>query len=142
MSANNVETGVISILKRVYPVGSIYIAVIETNPATTLGFGTWTAFGAGKVMVGQDTGYAPFDSMKESGGSLTHTLSEAEMPSHSHVIQGGAKTTAWEAPNLVASYQYQAAAHTNISVSETTGSGSAHNNVQPFIVVKMWERTA
>jgi hypothetical protein len=33
-----------------YPVGSIYTnATVSTNPATLLGFGTWTAFGAGRV---------------------------------------------------------------------------------------------
>jgi hypothetical protein len=38
-------------LATLYPVGSIYInATSSTNPATLLGFGTWTAFGAGRVM--------------------------------------------------------------------------------------------
>ena len=39
-------------LSAIYPVGSIYInATSSTNPATLLGFGTWTAFGAGRVIV-------------------------------------------------------------------------------------------
>ena len=63
-----------------YPVGSIYTnATVSTNPGTLLGFGTWTAFGAGRVMVGFDSGNALFDTAEETGGSADSTL-----PSHTH----------------------------------------------------------
>ena len=58
-----------------YPVGSIYSNVaVATNPATLLGFGTWTAFGAGRVMVGLDGDDEDFDTVGETGGAKTHTL--------------------------------------------------------------------
>jgi hypothetical protein len=74
-----------------YPVGSIYTnATVSTNPATLLGFGTWTAFGAGRVMVGFDSGNALFDTAEETGGSAdaitvshTHTATVTD-PGHSH----------------------------------------------------------
>ena len=56
----------------VYPVGSIYTAVVATNPATLLGVGTWTAFGAGKVLIGIDSGDTDFDTVLETGLSLIH----------------------------------------------------------------------
>jgi hypothetical protein len=63
-----------------YPVGSIYTnATVSTNPATLLGFGTWTAFGAGRVMVGFDSGNALFDTAEETGGSA-----DAITVSHTH----------------------------------------------------------
>jgi len=63
-----------------YPVGSIYTnATVSTNPGTLLGFGTWTAFGAGRVMVGFDSGNALFDTAEETGGAADATL-----PSHTH----------------------------------------------------------
>ena len=72
-------------IQAVYPVGSIYInAAVSTNPATLLGFGTWAAFGAGRVMVGLDSGDSDFDTAQETGGSKTHTLSVSELPSHTH----------------------------------------------------------
>jgi hypothetical protein len=63
-----------------FPVGSIYTnATNATNPGTLLGFGTWTAFGAGRVMVGFDAGNALFDTAEETGGSADATL-----PTHTH----------------------------------------------------------
>jgi ABC-type Co2+ transport system permease subunit len=57
-------------LAALYPVGSIYTnATNSTNPGTLLGFGTWTAFGAGRVMVGYDSSNALFDTAEETGGS-------------------------------------------------------------------------
>ncbi len=52
-----------------YPVGSIYTnATDNTNPGTLLGFGTWTAFGAGRVPVGFDGTNPLFDAAEETGG--------------------------------------------------------------------------
>ena len=54
-----------------FPVGAVFISVDSTNPATTLGYGTWVAFGAGRVLVGLDTGDTDFDTVEETGGSKT-----------------------------------------------------------------------
>jgi hypothetical protein len=63
-----------------YPVGSIYTnATDATNPGTLLGFGTWTAFGAGRVAVGFDAGNVLFDTAEETGGSA-----DAIVVSHTH----------------------------------------------------------
>ena len=67
-------------LQALHPVGSIYInATNATNPGTLLGFGTWTAFGAGRVPVGFNSGNPLFDTAEETGGSADSTL-----PSHTH----------------------------------------------------------
>jgi hypothetical protein len=64
-----------------YPIGSIYMnAGVATNPATLLGFGTWAAFGAGRVIVGFNAGDTLFDTLEETGGSK-----DAIVPSHTHV---------------------------------------------------------
>jgi hypothetical protein len=71
-------------LQALYPVGSIYInAGVTTNPATLLGFGTWTAFGAGRVMVGLNGADSLFDALEETGGSKDATL-----VSHNHSFSG------------------------------------------------------
>jgi hypothetical protein len=84
-----------------FPVGSIYTnSSVATNPGTLLGFGTWTAFGAGRVMVGFDSGNALFDAAEETGGaadatlpSHTHTAtSTVTDPSHTHALMGAAST--------------------------------------------------
>lgn len=54
-----------------FPVGSVFIAVVNTNPAQLLGYGEWLAFGAGKVMVGFDDGDEDFDTVEGTGGAKT-----------------------------------------------------------------------
>ena len=126
-------------LAAVYPVGSIYInANVSTNPNTLLGFGTWVTFGAGRVPVGIDIGDTDFDTGEETGGAKTHTLVESEIPSHVHslgyrgIAQGSSGT-------LSATFDQT----DNSSVdTDATGGDGAHNNVQPYIVVYMWKRSA
>ena len=67
----------------IFPVGSIYMAVVSTNPSSFFG-GTWTAFGTGRTVVGIDAGQTEFDTVEETGGAKTHTLTTSEMPSHTH----------------------------------------------------------
>ncbi len=78
------RTTVADLLSLVWPVGSIFISVVDTNPATLLGFGTWSAFGSGRTLVGLDAGQSEFDVLEETGGAKTHTLTSGEMPSHTH----------------------------------------------------------
>lgn len=98
-----------SALVGAYPVGSIYMnAAVATNPATLLGFGTWAAFGAGKVPVGIDASDTDFDAVEETGGSKTNSVSvttsgtsgstaltEAQMPKHYHKMLGPTFTTGY-----------------------------------------------
>jgi len=81
--------------EKIYPVGSVYINVaVSTNPATLLGFGTWTQLGGGYILIDSTTGYTTGSTY---GGSHTHaitgslastTLTGAQtgLPSHSHYI--------------------------------------------------------
>jgi len=67
-----------------WPVGSVFISVVPTNPATLLGFGTWAAFAAGRALVGIDAENPAFDTVEETGGEETHTLLTTEIPAHTH----------------------------------------------------------
>lgn len=142
-----------------HPVGSIYFnATNSTNPGTLLGFGTWTAFGAGRVPVGFDSTNALFDTAEETGGSAdaitvshTHTAtSTVTDPGHLHTfvanypdIYDGASN----GNNNVGTAQTRntATATTGITVATTnasTGSSGTNANYQPYITVYMWKRTA
>ena len=80
-------TGVTATIANAYPVGSIYMNCSNaTNPGTLLGFGTWSAFGEGRVLIGIDSSDTDFDTAEETGGSKTHTLTEAQLPSHRHKV--------------------------------------------------------
>jgi len=131
-------------LADVYPVGSIYInASVSTNPGTLLGFGTWVAFGSGRTMVGLDAGQTEFNTLEETGGAKTHTLTISEMPSHRHQV-GSTDSTAGTG-GAVGNQEFVQDFGSGIGTACNTsyqGSGSAHNNLQPYIVVYMWKRTA
>ena len=140
-------------LAALHPVGSVYInANTATNPATLLGFGTWSAFGAGRVMVGIDAGDTSFDTAGETGGSKdaivvshTHTASVTD-PGHIHTTLGygyGNSGTYGNGGGVVQTANSTASATTGISVSvNSTGTSGTNANLQPYVVVYMWKRTA
>lgn len=141
--------GMNSILARVYPVGSIYVnATSSTNPSTLLGFGTWSAFGAGRVPVGFNGADADFNTAGKTGGSKTHTLTINEMPTHNHTIirppwsnaERTGSNDVW-APSA-GPYSFVTKTTTGVGGIQNAGGGAAHPNVQPYIVVYMWKRTA
>tara|TARA_R110000751_G_scaffold205798_2_gene309958 strand:+ start:12735 stop:13469 length:735 start_codon:yes stop_codon:yes gene_type:complete len=116
-----------------YPVGSIYTAVVSTNPATLLGVGTWVAFGEGRVLISADGTYP----VESTGGASTHTLTVEELPSHSHTTairdttQGVGGGSGAGTPGTLTT-----------RTSSAVGGGTAHNIMQPYISVYMWKRTA
>jgi hypothetical protein len=149
-------------LQALHPVGSIYInAGVTTNPATLLGFGTWTAFGAGRVMVGLNGSDTLFDALEETGGSKDATLvshshtATVSDPGHLHRMRytdisaqsrdfaanindsaQGFDLTGYDGLNT-------SSVTTGISVSNSTvGSSATNANLQPYITVAMWKRTA
>lgn len=137
-------TGVTATISNAYPVGSIYMnATNSTNPGTLLGFGTWTSFGAGRVLIGIDSGDTDFDTAEETGGSKTHTLTESQIPSHRHQV--GSNDSSAGFGGAAGNQEFVQNFGTGIGNpcnTSFTGGGSAHNNVQPYIVVYMWKRTA
>ena len=139
-SVIDANVNVIEVLKKAYPIGSVYInASNATNPASLLGFGTWVAFGAGKVMVGLDAGDTSFDTVGETGGEKTHTLTTTEIPSHNHGLGS------YGDPSTGGTYYYKTTRVSNqfgAGYTENTGGGGSHNNLQPYIVVYFWKRTA
>ena len=124
---------------KIYPVGSIYInATNSTNPGTLLGFGTWAAFGAGKVPVGIDSSDSDFDTAEETGGSKTHTLTISELPAHTHTVETKVSSGVDGTHPLGSS----GSTSQGTRATSSTGGGTAHNILQPYIVVYMWKRTA
>ena len=114
-----------------------------TNPGTLLGFGTWAAFGEGRVLIGIDSSDSDFDGAEETGGSKTHTLTEAQLPSHRHTVGSNDSGTGTGGAAGNMELVRDAGDGNGPSVNSSfTGSGQAHTIVQPYIVVYMWKRTA
>lgn len=153
-AALKVETG-----KLMYPVGSLYFnSSVTTNPGTLLGFGTWEAFGAGRVPVGYNASNTLFDTLEETGGSAdaivvshTHTATVTDAGHvHTYPLGAGYYDSA-QSPgvptNTGAGRQWTSnntgSATTGITVANsTTGSSGTNANYQPYITVAIWKRTA
>lgn len=72
------------IFDAIYPIGTIYMSVNNVDPGTLFG-GTWVEWGQGRVPVGVDTQQEEFNTVSKMGGDKTHTLTTAQMPSHTHI---------------------------------------------------------
>lgn len=153
-------------LTSVYPIGCIYTEITGTNPATTFGFGTWTAFGSGKVLVGLDSGDTDFDTVEETGGAKTKSISAhsgaavADHAAHIHnlIISSGAvwdndpKSKSLYAADVkgggapvFTGLGSQPTSNPTTTLTHSVTQPSAHsdlNVVQPYIVVHFWKRTA
>lgn len=154
-AALKVETG-----KLMYPVGSLYFnSSVTTNPGTLLGFGTWEAFGAGRVPVGYNASNTLFDTLEETGGnadaivvSHTHTatFTGTALAGHSHTFTGGLSPGG--GGGLGGGDLNSTSSSTTSSVSggtpagsvsvSTEGSSATNANYQPYITVAIWKRTA
>ena len=156
--ADTVSGGVVidnSVLKA-YPIGSIYMSVNPTNPHDLFG-GTWERI-EGKFLLGA-TGNTPESGTNiqktasvgpgGQGGEAAHTLSEAEMPAHSHSriftntedysvgIGEGVDGHYYRMSSSVSSDTINQELHTG-----DAGDSQSHNNMPPFLSVYLWKRTA
>jgi len=147
-------------IQALYPIGSIYSSTVATNPNTLFGFGTWVAFGAGRVLIGNGGGYTA----GATGGSAdaivvshTHTATSSVVdPGHVHDLQnlgsaqagpdnGGAPVSAATGWTTSRAPSPTVSAVTGITVATTNtsaGSSGTNANLQPYVVVYMWNRTA
>jgi hypothetical protein len=141
----------------IFPVGAIYTSVVSTSPATLFG-GTWVALG-GRFLIGADGTYT----VESTGGEATHVLSAAEMPVHTHTqnahYHAGIKWKNNSYPIVLSNLGGTVSGYTTgyaaitadpsgiltvdaTATNQNAGSGSAHNNLPPYLAVYMWKRTA
>ncbi len=134
------------LLNKVYPIGSVYMSVNSTSPATLFG-GTWVQIKDTFLLSAGDT-YAA----GATGGEAEHTLTTGEMPSHKHshyahyqwhsgstnTLQAGGSVL-----NIGSSSGYAHIDTAQVATqSNDVGGGQAHNNMPPYLAVYMWKRTA
>ena len=129
------------ILDCVYPVGSIYMSVASTSPATLFG-GTWTAI-EGTFLLAQSSDHPA----GENGGTEEETLTVEEIPSHRHGTYNllglpwtpPAGTTATQLWNQRGDSIHYIGSD---SLTDYAGGGHPHNNMPPYLAVYVWKRVA
>ena len=117
-------------ISTIYPVGSIYMSVNNTNPSSLFSGTTWEQL-KDRFLLGAGDSY----SAGTTGGEATHVLTVDEMPSHSHSVGGSRVSSKAEGGNT----DYEA---TGTASKGSAGGGQAHTNMPPYLVVYMSKRTA
>ncbi len=147
-----------ALLNAMYPIGSIYMSINETNPSTIFG-GQWEQIKDKFLLACGDT----YEN-GSIGGEATHTLTKSEMPSHNHSAStnttGGHRHTftGWWTTKGDGSTTYACVArtqqsdaaeygsfstagdHSHTVTINNTGDGQAHNNMPPYMAIYMWKR--
>ena len=146
----------------IHPVGIILETTQESTAAafqTKIGFGTWEAYGSGKVTVGIDSGDDDFDAIGSgtntngTTGAKTHTLTIGEIPSHDHIPNRNTYDShnyllrknsngAGSAGDLDTTVGEPGLRNEDAAFPEIEGNDEPHNNLQPYIVVYRYRRTA
>lgn len=134
------QNAIRSVLDFFYPVGSIYISTSSTfNPQTAWG-GTWKKTADGRCLIGASDKYP----LRSTGGEAEHTLTVNEMPTHRHyksrVNWYNDLQTNGISVNIVAKSNLKVDGPDNYT--DYAGGSKAHNNMQPYLAVYIWERTA
>ena len=113
---SSVSSSLQGLINLIYPIGSIKMTTVNTNPSTYLG-GTWVSWGAGRVPVGVNTGDTEFNTVEKTGGQKTVTLTSAQsgVPQHYHGLNNHTHSVSITTGN-------ESAGHTH-SFSGSTGTG-------------------
>lgn len=126
-----------SVADLIYPVGSIYMSVNRTSPATLFG-GTWAQLKDRFLLGAGDTYTAG-----ATDGEATHTLSIEEMPNHWHKLPlTYSGSDSYNPGTSQVDKSLTAAGNYVTTGTASAGASQPHNNMPPYLAVYMWKRTA
>mgnify|MGYP001571978186 CR=1 FL=1 len=143
------------VVTREIPIGGYYISNNNTNPATTLGYGTWSQVGQGRTLVGQDGSDPDFDVADEVGGAKTvnavinHTHPVTD-PGHGHTTQRYPTATGGNSGFTVDASMSGTLADNTLPVKNNTtglttqnpsGGVASMSIMNPYLVAYVWRRT-
>ena len=127
------------IIDLIYPIGSIYMTVSDTNPFETIKFGVWEKIENRFLLASSN-----IHMNGETGGEENHKLSINEMPKHSHKMKYDSVgwTAIKQSSGTNGIVEYNKSSYDGQYSTEEVGNGNAHNNMPPYLVVNMWKRVA
>lgn len=137
--SSDIKIGNNSIFDLIYPVGSIYLSVNSTSPATLFG-GSWSELG-GRFLIGANSTYTA----GTTGGSANTTLTEANLPQHTHTVTGVTGAAQWASGEIWfrgAGTSESGQATKTATTSGGNGTAKSFTNLPPYLAVYMWKRTA
>ena len=121
------------VLRKVYPVGAVYMSVNSADPADLFGFGTWERV-KDRFLLAAGDAYAA----GSTGGEAAHTLTVDEMPKHNHDVDN-LNASGNETTFMTVQAQDKKGFGGNVKTMYA-GGGKAHSNMPPYLAVYMWQR--
>ncbi len=124
------------------PIGHIVFLDVADNPNTLYGYGTWQKISDGKFIIGEGThtdsrGEQRTFTLGDVSGEYQHVVTISEMPSHTHSVpEGGTRSN--NTGYRTSAAQWSKGPQTTGS----TGGNQPHNNLPPFLVLRVWKRIA
>lgn len=135
-----ITTTIDNTINSIYPIGSVYISLTETNPGTYLK-GTWDQFGQGRTLIGVGAGNDGTNTQEfevnTTGGEYKHKLVIDEIPSHTHKYYSPIVQEVSPVSNTSTYGNYNKDYKID---SDSVGGDGYHNNVQPYVTVYFWKR--
>ena len=161
VSHTHTSNQVTDLINTIYPIGSIYMSVNSTSPQILFG-GTWEQIKDTFLLASGDTYASDGDVATAQHGSATVSLTEEQMPRHTHtqnahthtigslarytitgkgvaaVGDGYGNSNNYKTGSTTATNKYTGGTNT----TEEAQNGSAHENMPPYMAVYCWKRTA
>ena len=136
-----------AVVESIYPVGSIYITLNDSSPATILELGTWEPVSNGRLLAGVGTGTdarsqaGTVEAGNDSIGEYDHILLEDEMPNHTHAVNtGGVSAGSVGSAQGGNHAEGGSAGSRRGGTAQATGGNQPHNNMPPHFGVYVWKR--
>lgn len=153
------QINILELVKVLYPIDTVIYTVTNTNPGTRTGWvgTTWTQISQGRFIAGIGTGTDSNTNTQSitagnNYGEYTHTLTVAEMPSHTHTLNVAGEqfyiTNDGNSsqPQTEGRFRSDGPSGSNdgryCGILPSTGGGLSHNNLPPSYGLYVWRRTA
>ena len=124
----------VNLILAAYPVGSIYMSVNSTDPGTLFG-GTWERITGKFLLAATDNGSSgASQAAGNTGGEATVALNGSHIPK-----------TFWHTDPLTGDslhLLFNSGSNFGINAGPSATTGTAHNNMPPYLSVYIWKRTA
>lgn len=148
---------ILELKSQLEPIGTIFQSTSATNPGTSKGFGTWTQIAKGRTLIGEGTGAG----LTARTAAATGGVEDSIVPAHTHTgttvsdthnhsittdtSESGSppvEITGGSGGGTNGTDYTNNDSHSHTFTTDSEGESVTDKNMQPYLVVYIFERTA